>query len=65
MNEADTEKFVAGLISTHGSIDIIVATVGGFAMGKIVNTKTGDIAKQYKLNFETAYNIARPVLLTC
>jgi len=26
-------------------------------------TKTSDIAKQYKLNFETAYNIARPIFV--
>ena len=32
-------------------------------MGKIAETKTSDIAKQYKLNFETTYNIARPVFI--
>ena len=35
VNEEDTEKFVTGIISTHNSIDIVVATVGGFAMGKL------------------------------
>ena len=30
-------------------------------MGSVAETKTSDIAKQYKLNFETAYNVARPV----
>ena len=30
-------------------------------MGSIAETKTSDIEKQYKLNFETAYNVARPV----
>ena len=35
-------------------------TVGGFAAAKIAETKTADIMKQYKLNFETAYNVARP-----
>jgi len=42
---------------------VAVLTVGGFAMGKIVDTKTSDIAKQYKLNFETAYNAARPIFV--
>lgn len=60
VNEEDTEKFVSEIIATHKHIYIVVATVGGFAMGKIAETKTSDIAKQYKLNFETAYNIARP-----
>jgi NAD(P)-dependent dehydrogenase (short-subunit alcohol dehydrogenase family) len=40
-----------------------VLTVGGFAMGKIAETKTADIHKQYKLNFETAYNVARPAFV--
>jgi NAD(P)-dependent dehydrogenase (short-subunit alcohol dehydrogenase family) len=37
--------------------------VGGFAMGKIAETRSSDILKQYKLNFETAYHTARPVFL--
>ncbi|MEP7142880.1 MAG: SDR family NAD(P)-dependent oxidoreductase [Ferruginibacter sp.] len=60
MNEEDSQKFVATIVSKYDSIDAVVATVGGFAMGKIAETKTSDIAKQYKLNFETAYNIVRP-----
>ena len=32
-------------------------------MGKIAQTKTDDILKQYKLNFETAYNVARPLFV--
>ena len=32
-------------------------------MGKIADTNTTDIQKQYKLNFETAYNTARPVFV--
>jgi len=61
MNEEDAEKFVVGLVSKYEVIDTAVLTVGGFAMGKIADTKTSDIQQQYKLNFETAYNIARPV----
>ena len=60
MDEEDAEKFVAAMIAKYKSIDAVILTVGGFAMGKIADTKTSDIAKQYKLNFETAYNIARP-----
>jgi NAD(P)-dependent dehydrogenase (short-subunit alcohol dehydrogenase family) len=63
MNEDDTAKFVADTISKYGSVDAAVLTVGGFAMGKIADTKTADIYKQYKLNFETAYNVARPVFV--
>ena len=60
LNEEDSQKFVESVVSKHGSIDVAVLTVGGFAAGKITETKTSDVRKQYKLNFETAYNVARP-----
>lgn len=59
-NEDDSEKLVNGLIEKYKSIDVVIATVGGFAMGDINATKSADLLKQYKLNFETAYNITRP-----
>lgn len=61
MSEDDSEKFINNTIERYGSIDAAILTVGGFAMGSVTETKTSDIAKQYKLNFETAYNVARPV----
>lgn len=61
MNEEAAQQFVESIVSKYGSIEAAVLTVGGFAMGKIVDTKTSDILKQYKLNFETAYNTSRPV----
>ncbi|MEI9910416.1 MAG: SDR family NAD(P)-dependent oxidoreductase [Bacteroidota bacterium] len=60
-NEDASAGFVSTVIEKYGQIDAAVLTVGGFAMGKIADTKTSDITKQYKLNFETAYNVARPV----
>jgi len=62
-NEDDASKFVSDVIAKHQSIDAVVLTVGGFAMGKVAETKTADINKQYKLNFETAYNVARPAFV--
>jgi NAD(P)-dependent dehydrogenase (short-subunit alcohol dehydrogenase family) len=63
MNEDDSQKFVETILEKHSSVDAAILTVGGFAMGKIEETKTADIAKQHKLNFETAYNVARPVFV--
>lgn len=63
MDEEKAKAFVDGVISKNKSIDVAVLTVGGFATGKISETSTGDIMKQYKLNFETAYNVARPVFI--
>ncbi len=60
-NEDAAQQFANLMVAKHTTIDVAVLTVGGFAMGNIAATKTTDITKQYKLNFETAYNIARPV----
>jgi len=59
--EDDVEKIIHATIEKYKKIDVAVLTAGGFAMGKISATNTKDIFKQYELNFETAYNIARPL----
>lgn len=63
VNEDDAQKFMDAVIEKYKSIDAAILTVGGFATGKIADTKTADITKQYKLNFETTYNIARPAFV--
>ena len=61
MNEDSSAAFIQSVIEKYKSIDAAILTVGGFAMGKVADTKAADIFKQYKLNFETAYHVARPV----
>ena len=63
MNEEEAEKFILSVVDKYKTIDVLVSTVGGFALGSIAETKTADILKQYKLNFETAYNVARPAFV--
>ena len=63
MSEEDAAKFIRYIIEKYKTVDAAVLTVGGFAMGTIAETKTADIYKQYRLNFETAYNIARPAFI--
>ena len=62
-DEKISADLIESIIKKHTKINVAVLTVGGFAMGKIADTKTSDIYKQYKLNFETAYNIAQPVFI--
>jgi len=62
-NEKDADNFISEVIKKNQAIDAAVLTVGGFAMGKIAETKIGDIKKQFLLNFETAYNTAKPIFL--
>lgn len=61
--EADAEKWIQEVAAQSGAIDAAVLTVGGFAMGTIAETDSAAIRKQYTLNFETTYHVARPVFL--
>jgi NAD(P)-dependent dehydrogenase (short-subunit alcohol dehydrogenase family) len=61
-NESETENFVKTIIASRGKIDAALMLVGGFAMGNVLATTGSDIQKQFALNFETAYFLARPLL---
>lgn len=63
MNEDESEKFVQQLTEKYTSIDVAVLTVGGFAMGKIAETKMAEVLKQHRLNFQTTYHVARPIFM--
>lgn len=52
---------VNDIISLQQQIDVAVLTVGGFAMGSVAETDLAAIDKQIKLNFNTAYNVVKPV----
>lgn len=62
-DESAAHAFVQQVITSQGGIDAAVLTVGGFAMGDIAETSSADLMKQYRLNVETAYHIARPVFM--
>jgi len=62
-DDAASNKFVSVILAKYGTIDAAVLTAGGFAAGKLSETSTKEIKQQIELNFETAYNIARPVFL--
>jgi NAD(P)-dependent dehydrogenase (short-subunit alcohol dehydrogenase family) len=63
LNEDDSQEFVDTVISKYGRIRRGDPYGGGICRRNIAETKTSDINRQYKLNFETAYNIARPAFV--
>ena len=63
LKEEKCREFADDFFRNQGEIHVAVLTAGGFAMDNIATTSTEDIYKQYQLNFETAYNMARPIFL--
>ncbi len=61
LNEDQSDRFVGSVVEKYKRIDTAILTVGGFATGKIIDTNAANIRKQYQLNFETTWHIARPV----
>jgi NAD(P)-dependent dehydrogenase (short-subunit alcohol dehydrogenase family) len=62
-DESQCIGLVNDVIELHRSIDAALLLAGGFGMDNIEKTSITDIRKMFQLNFETAFNIARPVFL--
>jgi NAD(P)-dependent dehydrogenase (short-subunit alcohol dehydrogenase family) len=62
LNEEETGKFINTAIQNYPDLDAAVLLVGGFAMGKLVDTEKASLEKMIGLNFYTAFNIVRPLL---
>lgn len=63
MDEKATQECVITILEKHENIDVVVLTAGGFKSGKIAKTFVEDLESQYRLNFLTAFNLARPLFL--
>ena len=61
-DEQETTAFVNNIIERYKKVDCAFLLVGGFAMGNTASTTGADIQKQFTLNFETAYFVARPLI---
>jgi NAD(P)-dependent dehydrogenase (short-subunit alcohol dehydrogenase family) len=60
-DEASANEIVNKIIQEHGTIDAALLLAGGFAMGNILHTHLSHSDDMIALNFNTAYNIARPL----
>lgn len=53
--------FSETVIEKYGQIDGAALLVGGFAMGNIADMQYEDMEKMIRLNFATAFNVAKPL----
>lgn len=61
LDESAVMTMMNEIKSQYRTIDVAVLTAGGYAGGSLQESSTAQVSKQYQLNFETAYNVARPV----
>ncbi|MCA0396295.1 MAG: SDR family NAD(P)-dependent oxidoreductase [Bacteroidetes bacterium] len=59
-DEAATAALVETQINLHPELEGVLLLAGGFAMGSLSTTDDAALLQQYKLNFLTAYHVARP-----
>lgn len=61
-DETVSEGYIKSIIAQDPSIDTAVCTVGGWQPGTLSQTTGYELEKMMKLNFSTAFNIARPLM---
>jgi len=61
MDELSTAEKIGQVLKNHPNLNKVVHTVGGFAMGNLENTNLEDIQEMIKLNFNTAFNVVKPL----
>lgn len=61
-DETVSDGFVKSLISKDPAVDTAICLVGGWQPGGLSETTGYELDKMIKLNFITAYNVARPMM---
>ena len=60
-NESAVQLFTTRVMQAYGSIHAVILLAGGFAAGNYSETDQALLSKMYKLNFETAYLVTKPI----
>ena len=61
-DDAEMARLVDGVVKTHGRVDVLVAAVGGFALGDLTQTDRKVWDSMIALNLTTQYVAAHAVL---
>ncbi len=61
-NPKASEDFVRSVFEKHETVQAAILLAGGFKFGKVADITSEEMLGMYKLNFESAYNIVRPIL---
>lgn len=59
--EKEAAQVISQALEGEKILDMGVLTVGGFGMGRLLDTPTEEVEKMVRLNFLTAYHTVRPL----
>jgi len=62
LDAAGATALVQGVLEREGRLDGLVHTVGGFAMGKLLDAPLADYERMFDLNVRSLFHVARAVL---
>lgn len=62
-DEKEVTAAVETILTNHPVIDVVLLLAGGYAGGSFQEVDGATLRKMYAINFETAFFIARPLLL--
>ncbi len=62
MSETETLSVIKGIFNKTEKIDFAIMTVGGYAPGRLQEVTDTDLERMIRLNFFTAFNVAKSVL---
>lgn len=62
IDETDVQRFVNEVIRTHGRIDVLINLVGGFAMGRVVDTDVSLWQRMLTMNVTAAFLLSKSVI---
>jgi NAD(P)-dependent dehydrogenase (short-subunit alcohol dehydrogenase family) len=60
-DEAAVRSLIAWLIQTYQGIDAALLLAGGYVAGGVADATGNEVKTMFAINFETAYNVARPI----
>jgi NAD(P)-dependent dehydrogenase (short-subunit alcohol dehydrogenase family) len=61
LNEQAVEDVIHNVITQYEKIDAALMLVGGYGEGNIEHSSIEQLKKMFALNFDTAYNTAKPI----
>lgn len=62
LDKEQTDQFIKAVILKNSDLTAAILLAGGFAMGSLEETDEESLDKMIRLNFLTAFNIAKPLL---